>query len=103
MLDPQARLFKDIDKLDGKDLLEKIQAYTQKYFSQPKGEESSFKIAGKQIRMDLGEMKDYSSSLKFLSGPTVPQYPLKPKKKLITALAFFLEWCSANKEVLKTR
>ncbi len=57
--------------------------------------------------------KDYYENMKFISGPTIPTKPIKPKKRLIVAvtfvtsiflfifLAFFKEWWENNKSKIE--
>jgi LPS O-antigen subunit length determinant protein (WzzB/FepE family) len=67
-----------------------------------------------ELSVDLDNFRGFSEEMQFLSGPTLPKKPIKPRKALIAAiafvlgvfififLAFFVEWWQSNKNKIET-
>ena len=110
----KARLDNETDTVFGEDLLNGMERFKTSYFASLGSENEVVNMVNDELTYIFAKVKEYAASLGFVSGPSRPSAPIKPRKKMILALsfvlsvlvfiflAFILEWWSANREEFKS-
>jgi hypothetical protein len=76
---------------NGEVLFSLLKSIKEKVLADKDFSKSTVQEVENRLNIDMGKIETaFSDSFRFISGPTLPEYPIAPKKKMIVILTFFL-------------